>query len=233
MKFYISFLLGFYCIFNYAQDSQLFDYTWYLEKMIIEGEDYFPPQNAELHSISLIFQQIEDEYAFTSTVCVSFGGFIEFNADTFLFLEFGGTLEECGEQENYNYENLYKDFYAQHSTDLFSYLIETNNDSKTLTITNSDGNQAVYGNQQLFTQEILQDNIIIFPNPVKDKLYIKNSRNGYFVIKISDAHGQLLSQQKVYLGEVEIDFSTYVKGVYLVIIESENKILKTKKIIKN
>ena len=236
MKLYTSFLLGLYCVFNYAQDSQLFDYTWYLEKMTIEGEDHFPPQNAELPYIFLTFQQIEDKYTFTSTVCGSFGGIIEFNEDTFLFLEFGGTLEECGEQENYDYENLYSEyFYSQNSTELFSYTIETNGDgSKTLIITNSDGNQAIYGNQHLSTYETAQNGTIIFPNPVKDKLYIKNSQNEHVIIKIADVNGKQLLQQNVNSNEIEIiNLSHYVRGTYFVTIETKNKIIRTEKIIKD
>src|SRR5690606_35563738 len=119
--------------------------------------------------------------------------------DAFLFLDFGGTLEGCEDLENDDYDNLYSEyFYSQNSTDLFSYSVATNdNGSKKLIITNSEGNQAIYGNEQLSTEEFSQNEIFVFPNPVKHNLYIKGLQNEEFVIKITDTHGKLVFQQKI------------------------------------
>jgi len=74
----------------------------------------------------------------------------------------------------------------------------------------------------------------IFPNPVNDFLII--TRSGSLVnlnIRLFDINGKLLKQMNSSQSRIEIDFSKYAAGVYIVWIQdSRNKITGKKVIIK-
>ena len=52
-------------------------------------------------------------------------------------------------------------------------------------------------------------------------------------IKITDVLGKVLSKQETKLNKTKVDLSQFSKGTYFVTIESNNKIIQSKKIIKN
>lgn len=53
MKTLLHILLFSISVSSFAQDQRLFDNTWYLQKINIDGIDYLAPQNNEIDSIEL------------------------------------------------------------------------------------------------------------------------------------------------------------------------------------
>jgi hypothetical protein len=84
-------------------------------------------------------------------------------------------------------------------------------------------------------ESLLPVDIIASPNPVNDLLSViinNNTSAGEWKIEIFDARGLLVSSLKSTQASLEIDFSSYVNGTYLVRI-SKNNLSKTFHIIKN
>jgi hypothetical protein len=85
----------------------------------------------------------------------------------------------------------------------------------------------------LQTEDILAKRMLLFPNPVKDKLTIVNAGFKMSSVKITDISGRVILMQKADSEKIEIDFSGFPKGIYFVSAESENGAnFKTEKIIK-
>lgn len=99
----------------------------------------------------------------------------------------------------------------------------------------TQGVQQPYEIITLQTLESFQNKaILIYPNPVKDILYvdfnkdyIKNSNYQLF-----DGQGKLIKSEKISNQKSEINFSTYPTAIYILKIESDSKNIKTFKIIK-
>ena len=79
--------------------------------------------------------------------------------------------------------------------------------------------------------EFIQKNFMIYPNPVKDQLYI-NSQIQNYDVKIQTLQGQLLYAVKNQSNESTVNYSGYANGIYLMTITSEGQ-SATYKIIKN
>ncbi len=74
------------------------------------------------------------------------------------------------------------------------------------------------------------DKVNIFPNPVKDKLYISNLKTPKILVKIYDVNGRLVLKNKVSDKEY-LNVSTLSKGIYQIKFESNNW-TETRKLIK-
>jgi hypothetical protein len=83
--------------------------------------------------------------------------------------------------------------------------------------------------------ELLESNsnIIMYPNPTKDNLYIKipNNKNNYQMI-ISDYLGKQLLTQKLTQTKTAINLNGFSKGVYFIKIITKNKTIINNKIVK-
>ena len=84
----------------------------------------------------------------------------------------------------------------------------------------------------LHTEEVETNEFLIYPNPVKDKFFIKNDHPTILKVKILDIQGRRVKEKRGIQDEIEIDLSELPNGVYFVITETKDKILKTEKIIK-
>src|SRR5690606_18401639 len=91
---------------------------------------------------------------------------------------------------------------------------------------------AVFTNKSLSNQEVSQNSISTFPNPVQNKLTLENPNLKITKVKITDVKGNLILQQKINSLKTELDFSHFSQGIYFLTAESNGKFLKTKKIIK-
>ena len=135
---------------------------------------------------------------------------------------------ECVFWENQIFQNLYfNDFFKwSEPSNTYHYQIDIGPyDSKTLILTNSDDNQAIYGDEALDVQEFYGKHLIIYPNPVKNNLIIKSSKSntGNLAIKIFNIEGKLLStQNSEFEKQVSIDVSSLSIGIYFLNIEDEN-----------
>lgn len=81
------------------------------------------------------------------------------------------------------------------------------------------------------TNEIVKDNIKLYPNPVKNHLTIKS--DGFIdSIIVYNIYGQKITERLFVTNTETIDFSSFSSGIYLVKVVSESK-EKTFKIIKD
>lgn len=74
----------------------------------------------------------------------------------------------------------------------------------------------------------------VFPNPTQDLLQVEIQNFEDLNYKMYDIQGRQLSQQKIYSINTSINTTPYAKGLYLLVILNENnQLLKTYRIIKN
>ncbi|MCF6308082.1 MAG: T9SS type A sorting domain-containing protein [Flavobacteriaceae bacterium] len=96
-------------------------------------------------------------------------------------------------------------------------------------VTNVNGNQAIYGNQLLSTQEFDVSSFTIYPNPVTAILQI-NTQNTIVIknIQVYDVMGKKLMETK---NSNQIDVSILASGLLFVKIETDKGFV-VKKVVK-
>ncbi|HET8810524.1 MAG TPA: T9SS type A sorting domain-containing protein [Flavobacteriaceae bacterium] len=233
MKSILTFLCFAFCFAINAQNPELFNHTWYLQKMVVNATDHFPPSNSEVQYVDLNFYDVgNNTFDFETTVCNSGGGGLIFDngQSSFNFTSFAVSLETCQISGNNDFEQFYFfDFYKNHENDPFSYGINTeNNGSKTLTITNIVGDQAIYNNVLLSTNQLENRSFAVFPNPVKNVLSVESNSVIERIVIYDIAGKKALSFVKK---SASYDISALQNGIYFLEIVSDQgsvfkKILK-------
>jgi len=71
----------------------------------------------------------------------------------------------------------------------------------------------------------------IYPNPFSDKIIVENNKNENLEISILNGLGQVLLKMKIISGKKTIDLSKLNQGIYIININSNNR-MTTKKLIK-
>lgn len=68
--------------------------------------------------------------------------------------------------------------------------------------------------------------ITIYPNPVKDKLFVQSGDESSMLVELYDLQGKLIySFERYQMGEVQIDMSRLDKGIYLAVITAGELII--------
>ena len=213
-----------------AQDPQLFENDWYLQKVVIDDEDFFPPNNSDEPITGTI--TFMEQYGMVGiTFCDSASPEIEYNPNGFLLEEDPIFLVGlCFLFENMTFSsNYFSVFYTNSHIAInpFNYIFTTENDHIVLTVINADGNKAIFINELLSNQDIVNRAITVFPNPVKNVLQISTQSN-INNIEVYDVMGkQLLEAQDV----SEVDVSTLTPGLLFVKIETDKGVV-VKKVVK-
>lgn len=232
------FVVFFVTSYGFSQDPQLFENTWYLHNFEYNDENHVHIPNNEVNAITLNFQAPD---TFASLVCNHLGGYSlswDNNNNSFIFFELHQTLGTCQNSYNANFENLYFQFYFMTNevgfeNQPFTYQIITNSDnSKTLTITNTLGQQAIYGNYTLSKKTYDKEIVNFHPNPVKDVLYLKYDKQDVFNISIVDIHGKTVLKYANFSLK-GIDMSSLEQGIYFAKIATNNGSIQIEKIIKH
>jgi predicted esterase len=97
--------------------------------------------------------------------------------------------------------------------------------SKTITVTQNGNTSAV--------ENKLKENVNIYPNPFKEKLYIKQPDDMYRIsLKIFNLNGKMLYSDALTSSIAEIDLSGFSSGIYFAKLQSAENIYY-QKIIKN
>lgn len=232
MKHIILFLAILVFQTSFAQDPQLLENTWYLQNVIIDGQNNFPPSNDELSYVPAIFTQD----GFFTSVCNELTGFIEYEINSFSFPQpLETTFIDCQFQVNEDFEVIYFNYYYSGPGNLYNYTITTDsNENKTLVVISNTGDQAIYGDHILSSEDFYSSQFSIHPNPAKNKLFItaKNTTQN-LTLKIFNIEGKLLSSQNINLqAQSTIAISQLLSGIYFLNIEDENGNTTIKKFIK-
>ncbi|MDG1393441.1 MAG: T9SS type A sorting domain-containing protein [Flavobacteriaceae bacterium] len=218
-----------------AQDSRLFQNTWHLHNLIINSQHNVPPINNEIKSISLI---LNVDNSLSSSVCESLSSIVDYDDvnQTFMLTSYAVSLGGgCYLTNDRQFEFLYLHFYTNNLNNPFEYSILSNSDgSKTLTVTNSSGDKAVYSSDVLSLNAYSKNSFSVYPNPVKDDLYIsKISELNSFNITIFNIKGKhVLSLKSSDLNAESFNVEKLSKGLYFVLFEDKKGRFAMKKFIK-
>lgn len=220
-------------LFAKAQQTELIQNNWYLTKVLIESEEFFPPPYDAQIGINY-FTKFENENYFYTNGCNTISADInDLNDSSFTLFDANITQMECEHQEFDDFDGRYFSlFWDYEGEDLFQYEIIDNIGVLSLIITNPSGNKAYYENQHLSIQEfnMVDDNFLIV---IQDNLlYVKiiNSTFNPKTISIYDLNGRLIlrseiNNEKVFVGQIP-------NSIYIVQIEDINGNFYSKKVMK-
>ncbi len=227
----ILILVLFASLSSFAQDPQLFENDWYLQKITIDDIDYFPPSNNEINNIALSIQ--ENNYFITNVCDAISGDFITITNDNinilyFIIIDTGECVLEESLTFQDNYFNTFFNWKAESNS--FNYNIEIGDlNNKILTLTNLNGDKAIYNSLLLSNQNFNKPSANLYPNPIKTSFQINTPENiAINHIEIYDALGR-----KVLVSEntSTLDVSNLTSGLFFVhIITNQGTLVK--KVIK-
>ena len=229
-----------------AQDPLLFEGIWELESITIDGEEFFPPSNEEVETVTLEFLEENSggnglPETIMGSVCDIFSASVTFQEldgglPTFMIGDdYVTTLANCNTSENSNFQNVYFTFYEASLSDPFEYFTTfSGDDGATLDVMSSAGDVAIYNRAALSLNEVTQASFTIYPNPSSDQLYIEaQQETGDYTITVFDMQGkQQLATSKEVLGSNPLDIQNWASGVYFVRFESQNGAITTQQFIK-
>jgi len=214
----------------FAQTSQLFNNTWYLDNVIVDGFNYSPTVTEQVPFVDLEFyinnMQLE------TNVCNSATGIISFDVpnSSFTFIDDIIVSLDCFDPPNYIFEVNYFSFYLVNSNPYTFEISDNGYGGLDLVITSALGDEAFYGNELLSNQDFNFKPFDIYPNPASDFLKI-NNRTSFPIteIMVYDVLGRLISKQNT--PTRKLDISNFEKGLLLVKIKTEKGVF-VKKVMK-
>ena len=220
----------------FAQDPQLFDTTWYVTSIDLDGNKYPTPPISPINSDLTHVTFLENTKEFFATFCDGMGGPTYVATDTsfelsgsYVFLI--GTCET--KQESIfqpKYFNVFLDDVGNFLNP-FAYEFTTNGSEILLSITNSEGNTAYYSNQPLSTPDFQSQSIQLYPNPVLDNLNIA-SEVPIRSIHVYDIQGREVYATQFQPGNPTINTEALKAGVYFLKAENDTGQQFTAKFVK-
>jgi hypothetical protein len=211
---------------------RLFEQTWILHDLILNGESHIPPINSEQNHVPADFIEPDEFY---TGVCDGTGGagLIEYNGTTeFSFPDGIGWLAgSCDLQENNVYAGLYINFWDNQLLDPYQYEIIDTGQDRTLIVTASDGDQAIYSNRYLSISEVENKQLIIYPNPASNILNLEHSTNiSISRIRIYDFQGRQVLNITKNLSQINIE--NLKPGIYFISVENNENEIQNIKFVK-
>lgn len=207
MKNVFLLLFIFISLFSGAQpySSLLKDVDWTITKIVKNGTEYLPPYPFEQAGKADF--NYDSSNAFKSSFFNTAVGTVDFGANNAAYFyaqisgitlaQYDGVNEQLVNQFDAMTTNFYFGFQP---TDQFNFVYEQIFSGKNLVVTNPLGNKIFYSNLILGNNEsTFNKEISIFPNPAKNKFFLKSLKNNVdqFKVEIIDASGQLVSTQKI------------------------------------
>ncbi|HLV23941.1 MAG TPA: T9SS type A sorting domain-containing protein [Moheibacter sp.] len=236
----ISLLIG---LFVKAQQPELFDNDWYLTMITVDGEEFSTPPS-DVHSMpphdetSINYFTVIEAGLFLTQGCNMMDITLEdLDDSSFTVLGVGSTLEECMYPLYEAHDGRYFRFFGggpdeEFPWEGFQYEIISNSDvSKSLVITNPNGDKAYYNNSLLSTSEISDPKgnfQIAFQN---DDLIIKSPESMAKSVSIFDWNGKLILMSETRNEKVNVH--KLPKGIYVVNIRDEKGNVYSKKVRRN
>lgn len=227
MKHLLNYIIFLSLISSYAQVSPLLDHDWQLDKIVTADSTLVLPDN-----IITTTKFENDIYLFGD--CITFGSNISTYNDisqSFQLSQGGVPISpECNPElflidEFYVEEFIYDQPFISFLNPFF-YTFTTQNNKIYLDITNSEGSVATFF-VNLLSQEEFKKNLIIYPNPVKDKLFIESPNIALEQVNIYDLSGKMVFKQKD-LSNDNLDVSHLQSGVYILKIKTPVGVVQRK-----
>lgn len=215
----------------WAQDPQLLDNEWILSKLAIDGEDIFPPSQVAVGDLNFF----EDTMVIDLPNCDElWSTFTSYTSDDSFENEDGGVAlqGDCGNPDYSEFKDqhysIYFDLETEFAKNPFQYEINQNGDELSLIVTNSEGDQALYGSQNLSVDDNLLHEFSVYPNPTSNLLKVESSEN-IEDFSIVDYQGRRIDVMPI--KDHQIDLSGLKPGVYFLLAEINDKVL-IKKVVK-
>lgn len=212
-------------------DPELFR-TWHLNYLL--ATDMATPYeiaeiNPPIYPFIIISEHTDPEILEINGqgACNTFEGTYTYIASNneFYSIDFNNTKEDCGVQ-----------IYNSFESDFFIFIkggwyeITTDNQGKTLTISNPLMGYAILKDYPLSVTKNEKLEVRIFPNPVSEKLYITSKNDAILKVSLYSINGQLIFSKNQNLES--IDVSALSKGIYFIeVISCEG--VKIQKLVKN
>ena len=236
MKFLFFVLSIVIALQSLAQDPVLYDYTWYLRDLIIDGDSNPPPVNSDIGFVILIFDEsLPNDLNFQTLVCQEGISEVDFDdpSSSFTFIQtlsIGGI--ECEMQGNVDYEALYFDFFLDNISFPFVYEVTSGSGELLLGITSESGDQALYSNQMLTVYDEKLVEVGLYPNPMDDVLSISSPYHEISSIQVYDLQGKRVTNfEGLHLAMIEISLAELVSGMYFLKIQTDGGQI-TKRLVK-
>ena len=200
-----------------AQDPQLFEDSWYLEKLVIDGEDVFHPINSEIQFVDLIVTMSTIQ----TSACNDYGGSVLGITNDAITVDIIYQLpQNCFLLETNQFETIYlEDFWIWFQQgNSYDYDIQPGpNNSKVLTLSNENGNLAIYNNQLLSSIENPKKDIAVYPNPAKEEVFISGltermSYSLFTILGVQVSKGIVGNNEPITTGDLQ-------SGIYILQLE--------------
>ena len=230
----IIFSLIIYSFQSQAQTQELLNNTWYLEKLVIEGEEFFVPDDLVIE-----YAEFYDNFFETQSSCNFLDGEISFNDENsnFAILNFSLTLENCFDDGVGEFESYYLlDFFNYPDLDFnnpFNYSTEEISQSVLkLIVTNKNDDQAIYYSETLSIQDVDGFGTVrLYPNPAQNEFSVESDVD-IKQIKMYNQLGQVVLEFDDIKPQPSYNISVLSKGIYFVELSSVQGKKSVRKLIK-
>jgi heat shock protein HslJ len=217
--------------FSDAQDPQIFNNTWYLQHITVDGVTTVAPTS----NITLNFSAPN---SFITSPCNYLAGLVLFenNNTGFSISNYVMSLIICPNQALQNFEDMYFLFFSSGNGSNpanFTYSIIDSNSTLTLIVNSAFNKQAVYGNSILSNEQYDKVSFNFYPNPSEGfiEINLKNTLTSNTTLEIYNEIGILHKTEKITATKTQIDTNDLASGIYFLKITSENG-TSIKKLIK-
>ena len=233
MKKIYTILIIAFANLSFSQDSRLFENTWYLRNVIVNGINNIPPNG----NMNISFTATH----FGTYCCNTMTGLITFanNSTSFSATNYNYSLDICNNVQAGNYQNIYFPFFDNGNNSNynavynFTYNISELQGVRTLIINSMFNQQAVYSSVRLSSDNFKKMNLSISPNPSYDYVEI-NGQNRFTentIVEFYNGMGQNCKTVNLNTEKTKIDLSNLPSGVYVLKIRTLNEII-TQKLVK-
>ncbi|MEL0456332.1 T9SS type A sorting domain-containing protein [Flavobacteriaceae bacterium SZ-1-7] len=221
-----------------SQSFNIYSDFWRLQILKIDGQEYrvnYPDEKKTDDNGNYILLKFYESPNpnFDTYICNVKDGFFTLDEanNKLTILSTGTTLETCSNLGDPDFEVLYFSFF-QDST-VYDYTLSPPNLDIPgyFLITAPNGNTAYYGTNYLSSNNLTKLAFSIYPNPVKDKLFVSSANNlNNYNVEIFDVLGKLKISEQLKSNSIIVEHLP--KGVYFLMIRDRLGNRSTTKFVK-
>ena len=211
-------------IYAQTQEEQLKTHDWYVYKVVIDEEEYFPLVNEENeNTVNLSFDQDALILMFCGELCGTIGdeSIITISEDEFQFEQLICFGTGCANYDNYDFSYRYFEIWNYDENGYqYSYVInDVDETTKELIVTKlSNGNKAYYYSAYLSSESYIFEEAKIYPNPVQSIINVELPASEYqhVLFNLYDITGKKLKIfTRQWQENISLDIEEIPAGSYL------------------
>ena len=227
MKTFILSIIFLIFNFGFTQVQPLEDHIWILDKIVTADSTLVVPNN-------IITNATFDNNFHSFGNCIDFIGIINYSDSNQIFQLNEGSIPispNCDPElflidEFYVEEFIFDQPFISFLNPFF-YTFKLQNNKIYLDITNSEGSVATFFVDFLSQDNFLEQNLVLYPNPVQDKLFIDSPNMSLEQVNIYDLSGKMVFEQKGVSND-NLDVSHLQSGVYILKIKTSVGVVQRK-----